>query len=201
LQALTQKVAISIENAIKYRRAETCAVTDALTGLPNARSLFLHLDSELARCKRENSPLSVLVCDLDGFKRVNDRFGHLEGNSLLRKVAEGLRENCREYDYVARMGGDEFVVVLPGHPQGAVRAKAQLLSNIAAKIGWLYSGEHVLSMSVGEAMFPADGSDAEQLLSEADRRMYQAKNEHNRIVQECTVDTEVRLHRGLALVN
>jgi diguanylate cyclase (GGDEF)-like protein len=196
-------VAISIENALKYRRAETCAVTDALTGLPNARSLFLHLDSELARCKREKSPLSVLVCDLDGFKRVNDRFGHLEGNKLLRKVAEGLRENCREYDYVARMGGDEFVIVLPGHPEGAVGAKVQFLSEVASKVGWLHCGENVLSMSVGQAMFPADGSDAEQLLVEADRRMYQAKNGQNRAGKEGAVnDTpEVAMPRGLALVS
>ena len=69
---------------MKYRQAEACATTDALTGLPNARSLFLHLDREIARSKRQHSALTVLVCDLDGFKQVNDRFGHLEGNKLLR---------------------------------------------------------------------------------------------------------------------
>jgi diguanylate cyclase (GGDEF)-like protein len=111
---------------------------------------------------------------------VNDRFGHLEGNKLLRSVAEGLRESCREYDYVARMGGDEFVVVLPGHPRAAVEAKMRFLSEVAVWAGKLHFGEDLLSMSVGEAMFPSDGWDAEQLLAEADRRMYQAKNEHNR---------------------
>jgi diguanylate cyclase (GGDEF)-like protein len=178
LQALTHKVALSIENALRYRKAETCATTDSLTGLPNARSLFLHLDSELARCRREDSPLTVLVCDLDGFKNANDRFGHLEGNKLLRSVADGLRQHCREYDYVARMGGDEFVVVLPGHPPAAVREKARLLAEVVVQAGREYCGQDLLSMSVGEAMFPLDGSDAEQLLAEADRRMYQEK--HNR---------------------
>src|SRR5260370_15130040 len=103
-----------IEHAVKFMQAESSAATDYLTGLPNARSLFVHLDRELARCKRSGETLGVLVCDLDGFKQVNDRFGHLEGNKVLREFASRLKDACREYDYVARMGGDEFVVVAPG---------------------------------------------------------------------------------------
>src|SRR4029077_1843481 len=87
LSAVTTKVALSVENALKYRQAERSAVTDMLTELPNARSLFLHLDSELSRAKRTDQTIAVLVCDLDGFKQVNDRFGHLEGNRVLRAVA------------------------------------------------------------------------------------------------------------------
>jgi diguanylate cyclase (GGDEF)-like protein/putative nucleotidyltransferase with HDIG domain len=175
LQALSDKIAFSIENALKFRHAEDCATTDALTGLPNARSLFLHLDSELARRKRTAAPLCVLVCDLDGFKQVNDRFGHLEGNKVLRAVAEGLKGQCREYDYVARMGGDEFVVVLPGHPMDAVEAKSQRLAQAAAEVGRQEFREDLLSLSIGCAVYPDDGADAEALLAEADRRMYKAK--------------------------
>jgi diguanylate cyclase (GGDEF)-like protein len=199
LLAVTHKIALSIENALRYRQAETSAVTDALTRLPNARSLFLHLDSEVARCKRENSPLTVLVCDLDGFKQVNDRFGHLEGNKVLRTVAQGLQENCREYDYVARMGGDEFVIVLPGHPLEAVGTKARILSEIATQAGRLHCGENLLSMSVGEAMFPLDGMDAEQLLAAADRRMYHVKHDHKQ-TGELIELRERPANRGLALV-
>ena len=199
LLAVTHKIALSIENALRYRQAETSAVTDALTRLPNARSLFLHLDSEVARCKREGSPLSILVCDLDGFKQVNDRFGHLEGNKVLRTVAQGLQENCREYDYVARMGGDEFVVVMPGHPPDAVRAKVRLLSQIATQAGRLHCGEDLLSMSVGAAAFPEDGVDADQLLAAADRRMYRSKH-HHRLTGE-SGELRERTHKvGLALV-
>src|SRR3954453_13246926 len=104
LLAVASKVALSVENALKYQQAESSATTDYLTALPNARSLFLHLDQELARCKRSNASVAVMVCDLDGFKQINDRFGHLEGNKVLRVFANGLRNVCREYDYVARMG-------------------------------------------------------------------------------------------------
>jgi diguanylate cyclase (GGDEF)-like protein/putative nucleotidyltransferase with HDIG domain len=177
LLAITEKVALSIENALKYRQAENCATTDALTGLPNARSLFMHLDRELARCKREGTTLSVLVCDLDGFKQVNDRYGHLEGNRVLQAVARRLGEVCREYDYVARMGGDEFVVVLPGHGPAAVAQKSLRLGTVAAEAGLEVCGSDLLSMSVGAAFYPYDGTDAEQLLAEADRRMYKAKHQ------------------------
>jgi len=175
LAAVTSKLALSIENALKYGQAESCATTDLLTDLPNARSLFLHLDSELARGKRDRTPLSVLVCDLDGFKQVNDRFGHLEGNKVLRRVADGLKQNCREYDYVARMGGDEFVIVLPNYPREAVEEKRNLLADVARRAAREVVGEDLVSMSIGEASCPADGTDAEQLLAEADRRMYRVK--------------------------
>ena len=181
LLTVTNKLALSIENAIKYQQAESSATTDALTGLPNARSLFLHLENELARCRRQGIPLAVLVCDLDGFKQINDRFGHLEGNRILRTVAQGLRDHCREYDYVARMGGDEFVVLLPGYDPAAVDTKALLLNEVCVETGRRLYGEELLSLSVGEASFPEDGVDSEQLLAEADRRMYKSKNEQKSI--------------------
>ena len=84
LLAIVPKLALSIENALRFQQAESSASTDYMTGLPNARSLFLHLDGELARCRRLNSPLVVLVCDMNGFKQVNDKYGHLEGNRLLQ---------------------------------------------------------------------------------------------------------------------
>jgi diguanylate cyclase (GGDEF)-like protein/putative nucleotidyltransferase with HDIG domain len=177
LLALSSKVSLSIENALKYRQAESSATTDYLTGLPNARSLFLHLDAELSRSKRNNTLVAVLVCDLDGFKQVNDRHGHLEGNKVLQSVAQGLSEGCREYDYVARMGGDEFVLILPGLEEASVQAKALALREMAETRGSQVCGENIVSLSVGEAFYPRDGLDAEQLLAEADRRMYKAKQE------------------------
>ena len=177
LLAISSKMALAIENAVKYQQAENSATTDYLTGLPNARSLFLQLDRELARCKRDSSALTVMVCDMDGFKQINDRFGHLEGNRVLRLFAQALKETCREYDYVARMGGDEFVVIAPGLPADASVKKASQLRDLAKQAGLEVCGEEILSLSVGQAMYPEDGEDAEELLAEADRRMYLEKQQ------------------------
>ena len=175
LQAISSKVSLAMENALKYRQAETHATTDFLTELPNARSLFLRLDSELARCKRTNESLTVLVCDLDSFKDINDSFGHITGNKVLRAVGAALRESCREYDYVARMGGDEFVLVLPASDSTNMQRRIGELREIGARAGCVIPGIKGMTISIGEAFFPADGNDAEQLLAEADRRMYFAK--------------------------
>jgi len=175
LLAVSGKMALAIENALKYQQAENSATTDYLTGLPNARSLFLQLDRELARCKRDNSTLTVMVSDMDGFKQINDRFGHLEGNRTLRLFAQALKDSCREYDYVARMGGDEFVVIAPGLAADAASKKAEQLRALARHAGNEVCGEEILSLSVGRAVYPDDGKDAEQLLAEADRRMYLEK--------------------------
>src|SRR6202167_5982211 len=175
LLAVSGKMALAIENALKYQQAENSATTDYLTGLPNARSLFLQLDRELARCKRDNSTLTVMVCDMNGFKKINDRFGHLEGNRVLRLFAEALKDTCREYDYVGRMGGDEFVVIAPGLPADAAAKKVEQIRPLARQAGLDVCGEEILSLSVGMAVSPDDGNDAEQLLTQADRRMYLEK--------------------------
>jgi len=177
LLAISSKMALAIENAVKYQQAENSATTDYLTGLPNARSLFLQLDRELARCKRDNSSLTVMVGDMDGFKQINDRFGHLEGNRVLRLFAQALKDSCREYDYVARMGGDEFVVVAPGLPADVATKKADQLRGLAKQAGVEVCAEDILSLSVGQAVYPTDGQDAEELLAEADRRMYMEKQQ------------------------
>ncbi len=179
LLAISSKLGFTIENALKYRLAEDSATTDYLTGLPNARSLFLHLDREIARCKRSKLPLAVFVSDLDGFKQVNDRFGHFQGNKLLEMFAKGLKDSCREYDYAARMGGDEFVVIAPGLTQDAAAEMAQRLEAIIAEAGKTVCGEGLVSVSIGQAFYPADGTNAEHLLAEADRRMYAVKHSHH----------------------
>jgi diguanylate cyclase (GGDEF)-like protein/putative nucleotidyltransferase with HDIG domain len=178
LLAINPKVSLTIENALKFQQAAISATTDALTSLPNARSLFLHLDAELSRARRNNENLAVLLCDLDGFKQVNDRFGHLEGNRVLKLVAAGLRECCREYDYVARMGGDEFVLVLPGLKPPDLADKTKALERVVIEAGWTVCGERLLNISVGAAFCPDHGVDAEGLLAEADRRMYLVKQTH-----------------------
>src|SRR5260370_4977374 len=196
--ALSSKVALAIENALKFREAQSSAKTDYLTGLPNARSLFVQLDSELARAQRDGASVAVLVADLDGCKQVNDRFGHLTGNRVLQEVAGRLRNCCREYDYIARMGGDEFVMVLPGATGQNAAAKEAQLCRAATEAGLAIGHVSTLSLSVGIAMYPQDGMDAESLLAAADRRMYkvkQAQKSERRVVDlhSITVPTNVVL--------
>jgi diguanylate cyclase (GGDEF)-like protein/putative nucleotidyltransferase with HDIG domain len=175
LLAVSGKMALAIENALKYQQAESSATTDYLTGLPNARSLFLQLDRELARCKRDNASLTLMVCDMNGFKKINDRFGHLEGNRVLRLFAQALKDSCREYDYVARMGGDEFVVIAAGLSAADAAKRVEQIRPLARQAGFDVCAEEILSLSVGLAVSPDDGNDAEQLLTQADRRMYMEK--------------------------
>jgi diguanylate cyclase (GGDEF)-like protein/putative nucleotidyltransferase with HDIG domain len=179
LLAVSSKIALSVENALKYQQAEDSATTDYLTGLPNARSLFVHLSRELARCRRTGTTLAVMVCDLDNFKQINDLYGHLEGDNLLKDFAGHLKESCRGYDYVARMGGDEFVIVAPGLSPEASNEKASRLNQLAIETGKKISGRNLVALSVGTAFCPEDSFDVERLLAEADRRMYSMKKVHH----------------------
>jgi diguanylate cyclase (GGDEF)-like protein/putative nucleotidyltransferase with HDIG domain len=193
LLAISSKVALSVENALKYQQAENSATTDYLTGLPNARSLFVHLAQELSRCRRTGSTVALMVCDLDGFKQINDRYGHLEGDRLLKMFAAELKDSCREYDYVARMGGDEFVIVAPGmHPNDAGE-KSSRLNQLAIKTGRRISGSEVISLSVGTAFCPDDGFDVERLLAEADRKMYTMKQVHHALAHQAKAESDQNL--------
>jgi diguanylate cyclase (GGDEF)-like protein len=175
LLALKSKLSLTIENTLRYQQVSVSATTDGLTALPNARTLFLHLDAELTLCKENGSGLAMLLCNLDGFKEVNDRFGHLKGDKILKLVSAGLRDSCREMDYVARMGGDEFVLVLPGLGLQHLDAKLRVLEKMALDAGIAVCGEPLLSLSIGAVSCPEHGRDAESLLAEAERRMYLAR--------------------------
>jgi len=192
LLAVASKVALSVENALKYQQAESSATTDYLTGLPNARSLFVHLAQEVARCRRTKTPLAVMVCDIDGFKQINDSYGHLEGDKLLREFTSRLKDVCRGYDYVARMGGDEFVITAPGLTPDAAKDKAETLNQAAVEAGKYVCGRELITLSVGTAFCPQDGFDVERLLAEADRRMYSMKQVHHADAAVRELDTKAR---------
>ncbi len=149
---------------------------DELTGLPNRRLLVEHARRLLSVALRQRRRAAVLVLDLDGFKEVNDLFGHAHGDALLRRVALRLASVLREYDLVARTGGDEFVVLLPEieEPDVALRVAEKLL--VAAREDFEAAGRSLrIHASVGVALFPDDGSDFEALLVRADAAMYSAK--------------------------
>lgn len=175
LEAASAHIGPAVEGALHFLEAEETAATDHLTGVANARGLAAYLDRELQRASRDQSTVGVLVCDLDGFKHINDSFGHLTGDEVLRTVATGLRKACRGSDFVARIGGDEFIIVLPGL-RDDYSAQLERLRDVAVEAGLAACGERCLSMSVGMAVYPADGPDAETLIASADQRMYRIKH-------------------------
>ncbi len=192
LLAVTSKTGLAVENALKFQQAESTSTTDYLTGLPNARSLFLQLDRELARCERDNSRLTVMVCDLRGFKQINERFGSEQGNHVLRVFAERLQATCRKYDHVARMSGDEFVVIAPEMPEEATKTRTTQLRDIAKQVGIDVTGEDVMSVDIGYATYPDDAADAERLLEKADRKMYAEKDKQSSGVKEMRRSSRVK---------
>jgi len=148
--------------------------TDELTGLFNRRHLDAALEAELARARREEAPLGVLMLDLDHFKAFNDRFGHPEGDVLLKAVAELLRSQLRPTDTVARYGGEEFTVLLPGSPRDE---SVRIAERIRRRLRELRTGvaNAVTTGSFGLATWPEDGETATQLVAAADAALYEAK--------------------------
>ena len=152
------------------------ALHDALTSLPNRALLGDRLTSAIAVAQRQDAALSLLLLDLDGFKGVNDTWGHHAGDLVLIEIASRLSGTLRESDTAARLGGDEFVLLLPATPLvGAIEAARALVDFIVAPIA--IDGKQVtVGASIGIAVFPNHGRDAEVLLAAADSAMYEAKH-------------------------
>jgi diguanylate cyclase (GGDEF)-like protein len=153
------------------------AYHDSLTGLPNRELFENKLVESLAIAKKCRSSLAVVFLDLDGFKHVNDKIGHAEGDRLLREVAQQLTDLIREGDTVARIGGDEFLVLLPNvGGTGEAEAVCERILNGIRRDWPVESHRFQISGSLGIAVFPGDGADADALIREADRAMYRAKD-------------------------
>ena len=177
LQAL-ELLALSLDTALRIERAEALSVTDDLTQLYNSRFLSQVLRRETKRALRGRRPLSLLFLDLDGFKDVNDTYGHLSGSRTLAEAADLLRQSARESDMVVRFGGDEFAVVLPDTETAGARLVAERIRDRIANHVFLASeGANVrLTVSVGVAGLPASASTAEGLIQAADEAMYWVKS-------------------------
>jgi diguanylate cyclase (GGDEF)-like protein len=173
-----------IRNALVFDQTHEASLTDALTGLPNTRFMFRHLTRELARTQRLGAESALLVLDLNGFKDINDTYGHHVGDRALREVANVLRATIRPYDVCARYAGDEFVIVLAGcNHEEAENKRLELLEAVAQVVFEPMPGVVVpLSISAGAAVFPHDGDSYETLLAAADRRMYGDKSKRRREV-------------------
>ena len=173
--SLVAQAAVALDNARLHGIVKRQAVTDELTGLANRRSFRESLDTELLRAERFGSGLALIVADLDDFKNVNDRFGHQAGDEVLRSFAEVLQGRIRGIDLAARLGGEEFAILLPETDAAGAEALAENLRLAVANLAVPIGDEQIrVTASFGVAAFPESHS-ADDLMTAADLALYSAK--------------------------
>jgi diguanylate cyclase (GGDEF)-like protein len=180
LETVTRLASDALANAMHHARAESNALTDQLTGLPNARSLHLRFEQEVARARRSGRTFQLVMLDLDDFKQVNDTFGHKLGDRLLREVAGLVHAQLREYDFLARYAGDEFVAIVPDVAFDQVEELRERIERIVSDFSIQVRGQGRarVGISVGASVYGADGESLDQLVIAADQAMYRAKSTH-----------------------
>ncbi|HEX8398461.1 MAG TPA: diguanylate cyclase [Pyrinomonadaceae bacterium] len=182
LETVSHIAANAIWRTIQHAETESRALTDPMTGLPNARCLQLHFEKETARSRRDNRPFQVVMLDLDEFKAVNDTFGHKAGDMMLKEISKVMRAQLREYDFLARYAGDEFVAVVPETPgfpiEELCRRIEQAVLDFSLPVG--NKGSARVGISIGAACYPRDGETLDQVLIAADHNMYATKAAHKR---------------------
>ena len=177
LERIAEQAGPVISNSIVFEQTQEDSLTDPLTGLPNRRSMFVHLEREMARAERLKRQMALIVMDLDGFKTINDTYGHHVGDRALREMSLALQGTLRPYDLCVRYAGDEFIVVLTDCSRETAELKRRELQERIGQIEIeVRTGKRLrLAASAGAAVFPHDGSSYETLLAEADHRMYRDK--------------------------
>jgi diguanylate cyclase (GGDEF)-like protein len=199
---IADSVGCTLQQSIRFRELEAQAIRDELTGLHNRRYLYQFLETILDRSRVENFPVTLLLFDIDHFKRYNDQFGHPAGDEVLREVAHLMRENFRSHDVVCRLGGEEFAVVLwdgrgeaassgwQAYPTTAFEFAERLRQ--ATSRHRFRSINHVgITLSGGLATFPWDGGNTAELLQQADTALYRAKRDGRNRVYLCGAQPSV----------
>ncbi|MBI5560977.1 MAG: sensor domain-containing diguanylate cyclase [Deltaproteobacteria bacterium] len=178
LTTLAEYAAIAIENALLFDKVEELTITDDLTHIYNSRHMHRFLDYELSRASRYDYHLSMIFMDLDFFKDINDKYGHISGSRLLAEVAQLIVRNVRSADAVCRYGGDEFVVLMPETPKDKAFLVAEKIKNVIKENLFLKEDgiNCRITVSIGVASYPRDAKDKLELIHLADRAMYAVKN-------------------------
>lgn len=196
LETISRIASDAISKSVYHAETETHALTDPMTNLPNARCLQLHFENEVARAKRNNNEFQLIMLDLDGFKLVNDTYGHKMGDLLLREVAKVMRAQLREYDFLARYAGDEFVAIIPDTSNEGIQELCHRLekavSGFKLPVGdGRFTG---VGVSIGSATYPTSGESLDQVIIAADKGMYSVKarrkQQHLNPIQDLTIENE-----------
>ena len=184
LRVIADHAAMAVANAQMYERLERMATTDGLTGLINHRHFQQVFDAVMLRSERYGRHVSLIMCDIDHFKAVNDTYGHPVGDKVLKRVAEILYSSARRTDVVARYGGEEFALLMEETgAKGALQIAERIRKTVEAEPFRCENGTFNCTLSLGIATFPADGTQKAKLTENADQALYQAKRSgRNRVV-------------------
>ena len=177
LETVSRIASDAISMSLQHAESESRALTDPMTGLPNARNMQMQFEKEAARASRNGSTFHVLMLDLDGFKAVNDTFGHKAGDAMLREISKVMRNQLRDYDFLARYAGDEFLVIAPETNQEAVLELCQRIEKAVCDFILPVGDGQIarVGVSVGAACFPTSGETLDQIVIAADKAMYEIK--------------------------
>lgn len=191
LETISHHTATAVRNALAFERTQESALTDNLTGLPNSRYMYSFFDQERSRSERHGYPLVLMMMDLDGFKRINDTYGHHVGDEILRRVAQVSRGQVRSGDTLIRYAGDEFVAVLHRvTPDLVLEMKSRLQSAVDSFAYEVRPGRVArVGISIGYATYGPDGTAIDELMEVADQRMYQDKLARRRNASSLRVAT------------
>lgn len=182
LETISRIGADAIGKTQKHDEAKTHALTDPMTLLPNARSLQMQFDKEVARSSRGNTTFQLLMLDLDGFKAVNDTYGHKVGDDMLRSIGQVIREQLRDYDFLARYGGDEFVALIPEADSTGIADLCERIEKAVAGFSLPVSDTLTASVgvSLGASCYPLSGENFDKMIVAADNAMYDRKMKRKR---------------------
>lgn len=177
LTTLSYLAAGALENARLHAKTVTLAATDALTGLSNRRTFDERFKAEFQRAQRFDKPFALLLLDIDHFKHINDTYGHVAGDEVLKSLAKILKKQTRDVDIVARYGGEEFTVILPESDGDKAQTIAERIRRTVSNTSFLMPGEEpiTITVSIGVACYPCCAPDATQMVERADQAMYLAK--------------------------
>ena len=193
LAVLTRRRMVAAARHAEMRAAWRLAVTDPVTGLFNRQHLQAVLPAAVASARAGNRPLALLMVDLDALKPFNDRWGHAAGDTMLRRVGDALGAHMRATDTIARLGGDEMVVVMPDTDAPTARQIAMRIVEMVSKLEMRFDGEPTgpISVSIGMAVLGEQANDADELLSRADAALYRAKAlGRNRLAEDSATSTQ-----------